>query len=79
MYTSTDAVLESHIDRASSIHYHSQVILKRAQSLRSTDPVLKEEPQPLNVLTISHPLDELRGIRIWLLQNLFRTSRRRDV
>lgn len=79
MYILTDSVLEWNVGYMLWAHCHLQIILKRAQSLRSANPILEEESQPLNILAISHPLDELRRIRIRLLQNLLRTSRRRNI
>ena len=63
----------------SQLLFSSQVIFKRAQSLRSTNLILKEEPQSLHIRTISHPLRKLWRIGVRLLKNLLRTRRRRDI
>jgi hypothetical protein len=57
----------------------SQIIDKRTQALRSTEPILKEEPDPLHIVAISHPLSKTRRIRMRLLQDLLRSSRRSNI
>lgn len=62
-----------------TIHLYSQIILKWAYSLRSTNPFLKVEPQPFHIITISHPRRKVRRTRVGLINNLLRTPRRCDI
>ena len=58
---------------------HLQIINERTQPLRSAEPIFKEEPDPLHVTAISHPLSKARRIRMRLLQDLLRSRRRSNI
>jgi len=53
----------------------SKTINKWRETLRSPNPVLEKEPEPLNSCSISHELTKLCRIRSNLIHNLFIPSR----
>lgn len=58
-----------------SLSTRSQIILKRAKTLRSSKPRLEPETEPLNVGPIQHPWKKVSHVGVLLFENVGEVSR----
>lgn len=64
-----------------SVHEYKllKIVNKRAKTLRRTNPVLEEEPEPLDIRAIRHPVGKFRRISVRVVEDLAGLSRRRNI